>query len=131
MTPILKIKKTSDTEWYTLPVPMSIAGSSQVLDGGNSGRDATTGRMFRDIVRDDVATYNCTLPDGITNVQMVEILNIILSDSFSMFIPDIRTGTFEVREFYVATAEPQIKEIYSVDPPEWDYEEFSFNAVQM
>ena len=129
--PVLKIKKTSSDDWYELPVPMAFQGGSQVIDT-NSGRDSSTGVMYRNIIREDVSTCKCTLPEGIDNVQMVEILNIILAESFQMYMPDIRTGTFTSdRVFYLASAEPEIEEIDSFSPPSWTYKEFTFSPVEL
>ena len=130
MIEVLKIR-ISGGNWYTLPTPMGVSSAAQVLDGGNSGRDANTGIMYRDIVRSNVSTVNCTLPAGIKNGAMADILNIILSDSFEMEIPDIRTGTFQTKNFYCATAEPTISKIISRNPDVWEYEEFSFQAIEM
>ena len=133
---VTKIKKKSSNTWYNLPVPMEIKGGVQTLDSGNSGRDNNTGIMYRDIVREDVATYECTLPSGIDNVAMKDILNIIMSKSFNMYIPDIRKGYFTgTREFYNASAEPEIEKVYtageSLATARWIYKEYTFKAVEI
>ena len=133
---VTKIKKPSSNTWYNLPVPMEITGGSQVLDSSDSGRDNNTGIMYRDIVRGDVATYSCTLPAGIDNATMKDILEIILSESFNMYIPDIRKGYFDgSRKFYNASAEPEIERVYTVGnslaTAKWEYKEYTFKAVEI
>ena len=103
---VTKIRAKSTDNWTALPVPMSVTGGSQTIDSADSGRDNNTGLMYRDIVRNDVSTVSCTLPAGLTNIQMKDVLNIILGKSFQMYLPDVRKGFFATRTFYVASAEP-------------------------
>ena len=133
---VTKIKKTGSNTWYNLPVPMELTGGSQVIDSADSGRDNNTGIMYRDIVREDVGTYTCTLPRGINNSDMADILDILLSKSFNMYIPDIRKGYFTgTREFYNASAEPEIDIIHTVgdslQTASWEYKEYTFKAVEL
>lgn len=129
---VSKIRKNAGASWLVLPTAMTIIPTRQVLDASTSGRDPNTGIMYRDIVRSDVATYSCTLPEGITNQEMAVILDIILGASFQMNIPNISSGAWETRTFYCATASPEIKTIYSdTTQPLWEYEEFTFEAIQI
>lgn len=130
---VTMIRKPGGT-FYNLPVPMEIKGGSQTLDSANSGRDNNTGIMYRDIVREDVATYECTLPAGIDNVAMAQILDIIMGDRFEMYIPDVRKGYFTTRTFYNVSAEPEIERVKVVGGPrvaQWEYKEYTFKAVEI
>lgn len=129
---VTQIKKTTDSEWYTLPTPMTMTFTTEVIDASTSGRDTNTGIMYRDIVRPDVLTYSCTLPYGITNLQMRDILDIVLSPGFNAKVPNPRTGTFTTtKKFYCATANPEIDIILSeTTQPLWLYKEFTFDAIE-
>ena len=130
---VSQIKKdAAGSSWYTLRTPITMSFKSDVIDANTSGRDTNTGLMFRDIVREDVLTVQCTLPAGITNLEMVDILDIIQSHGFYAKIPDPRTGTFTTnRHFYCATMDYQIDKILSETTQSlWVYKECSFDAIE-
>lgn len=143
---VTKIRKKGTSTWYTLPTPFAIQGGAQVLDSSESGRDNNTGYMHRNVVRDDVAEYSITLPFGLTNREIADISDIILSPSFEMYMPDTRYGGFPgqtvqingvnktvpTREFYCPSFEPQISPgTMTENPPYWEYEEYTFKAVEI
>jgi len=130
---VTRIKKdATGAEWYTLPTPMEMSFQDDVIDAATSGRDSNNGIMYRDIVRSDVMTTQCTLPAGIDNNEMAVILDIILSPGFYMQIPDPRTGTFTTnRHFYCASANVDIDKILSdTTQPLWVYKESTFNVIE-
>lgn len=142
---VTKIKKSTSSNWFTLPTPFSVQGSAEVLDSSESGRDNNTGYMYRDIVRNDVANYTIELPFGIDNKTMANIRDIVLSPSFDMYMPDIAYGGFPgqtvtingksktvpVRHFYCSSFGPTIHNIESENPPKWDYDAYSFKAIEL
>ena len=125
---VMKIKKTGTSSWKTLPTPMSLKPSTNIIDSDKSGRDNNTGKMFRDIITSK-NKYTATLPSGITNTQYIALADIILSDSFDCWLPNPMTGKFDAKTFYCATLEPEIEQIFSENL--WTYKEFSFNLTEM
>lgn len=125
---VMKIKKSSSQTWYNLPAPMSLKPAVNVLDSSKSGRDNSTGTMFRDVVTEK-NDYTAELPEGLTNTQVAEILAIILSDQFDCWLPNPKTGKFGTKHFYCAKADPEIERIFS--ETSWIYKSFSFSLTEM
>ena len=125
---VLKIKKTSADSWHELPAPVTIKPAVNVLDNSKSGRDNNTGKMFRDIVAEKLK-YTVEVPHGLNNTQVAEILDILLEGSFTAWVPNPKTGTFQSKSFYCSSAEPEINQIYSTTF--WDYKSWSFSATEM
>ena len=125
---VFKIKKVSATTWYTLPTPITLKPSINALDSQKTGRDNNTGKMFRDKIAEKLK-YTVEVPEGLTNTQVRDILAILLEQQFSAYIPNPKTGTFQTKNFYCSSAEPEINRIYS--QTSWDYKSWSFSATEM
>lgn len=114
-------------EWYTLPTPLSVKPCENILDSENSGRDNSTGLMFRDVVSRK-SKYTFTMPAGMTNEVGARVISIILGESFKCYVPDIFTGEWKTKTFYNASCAPEIEKI---TPQGWTYKEWTFTATEM
>ena len=125
---VAKIKKTTDTSWLELPVPISMAPVVNALDSSKSGRDNNLGNMFRDKIAEK-QEYTLTFPARLSNTQVAQILDIVMEGSFDCWLPNPKTGQFGQKTFYCTSAEPEIHQIYSTSL--WDYNSFSISLTEM
>ena len=107
--------------------PMSITPSWNALDSSKTGRDNSTGDMFRDKITDKMK-WTIELPYGLDQSQVASILSIIKTAQYSLTIPDPLTGTNISHNVYTTSCEPKIAKMTSASS--WIYESFSFNAIQ-
>lgn len=108
-------------------VPIKITPGWNALDSAKSGRDNSTGTMFRDKVADK-RKWTIELPYGLNQTQVKNILAIIKSPQYTLTIPDAVSGTNTSFTVYTSSCEPQIALMTSESA--WIYEEFSFNAIE-
>ena len=110
--------------------PLSIKPGVNALDSANSGRDNSSGDMFRDKLADKLK-YTIEMPANMTNAEVAAILNIILAPQFTADVPDPKTGSYTNgnKAFYCAGCETEIKRIISSS--NWVYKSWSFNMVEM
>lgn len=129
----IKIGKTSSLT-LTLPTPDEMTVSFQTLDSSKSGRNNNTGLMFRDKIAEKL-TIKVTLPYGIDNTTMKNILEIIRQTSFYCMVLSPVTGTAVTKNVYCASAEPAIAEITEFNssgtPTKWIYESCELSFVEM
>lgn len=125
---VSKIKKTSDTTWLELPVPVSMSPVVNALDSSKSGRDNNMGDMFRDKIAEK-QEYSMTFPAKLNNIQVAKILAIVLEESFDCWVPNPKTGAYETKSFYCASCAPPIQRIFSEQY--WEYGEFTIDITEM
>lgn len=125
---VAKIRKTGDSEWLELPVPVTMTPSVNALDSSKSGRDNSVGDMFRDKIAEK-QSYTITVPFGLNNEQVAKILQIVMDSDFVMWCPNPKTGAYNEKSFYLAQVTPDIHKIIS--ETYWIYNEFSFEATEM
>ena len=116
-----------DGEWYTLPIPMEVKPSENVLDTTNSGRDNNTALMFRDVIGRK-SKYTFKMPEGMNSLEGAKIFPIIMGEYFICNVPDIFTGQWENKKFYNVSCAPEIEKI---TPQGWTYKEWTFTATEM
>lgn len=108
--------------------PDAIKPSDNALDSEKSGRDNSSGTMFRDKIAEKLK-YTVEMPSGMTNTEVSAILAIILAPQFSATVPNIRTGSFDsTKNFYCSGCEPEIELITSSG---WTYKAWSFSMTEM
>ncbi len=126
MATALKIGLSTSSLTQTLK-PDSIKPSDNSLDSEKSGRDNSTGTMFRDKIAEKLK-YTVDMPSGMNNTTVAAILSIILAPSFAAQVPNPKTGTFVTKDFYCSGCEPEIDLITDNG---WTYKSWSFNMTEM
>ena len=125
---VFKIKKVGSSSWLNLPTPITMKPALNALDNSKSGRDNNKGNMFRDKIAEKLK-YSIEMPDGLSNTQVAQILQILMETQFTAFVPDVKSGMFKEKSFYCSSVEPEIEQIYS--STYWTYKSWSFSAVEM
>ena len=108
-------------------VPDAITPSWNALDSSKTGRNNSTGDMFRDKVADK-RKWTIELPYGLNQTQVKNILDIIKSAHYTLTVPDVLSGTNTSFTVYTSSCEPKIALMTSASS--WIYEAFSFSAIQ-
>lgn len=124
---VIKIRKKSSDEWMNVPATLENATAFNALDGENSGRDNSTGDMFREYITEK-KTLSVTFPQ-LYNEDTATILNIIRGHSFQCYYPDSTTGQFETKTFYCSSVQVPIKKI--INSTKWLNDTFTVEMVEM
>lgn len=130
----LEISRTQGGSYTRIQTPTAVTVGWQTLDSQKSGRDNNTGAMFRDKVAEKLP-IKFTLPYGLKNDQVADLLDIIAAADFWVKAPNPRTGAYGPIHVYCAGCEPPIAQITdfnsSGEPTAWIYDAFELNFVEM
>ena len=108
-------------------VPIKLTPGWNALDSAKTGRDNSTGTMFRDKVADK-RKWQIELPYGLNQTQVAKILKIVKSAQYTLYAPDPINGVSAPFTVYTTSCEPTIALMTSASA--WIYDAFSFNAIE-
>lgn len=96
---VIKFSNNGST-WTEVATPVSVQWAEMDLDSDKSGRETTSGLMFRDVIakkRQIQVTW-----EKLTMAEVQTIINAVANPFFFLYFPDAKQGAYATMECYVS-----------------------------
>ena len=126
---VIKFSNNGST-WTEVATPVSVQWSEMDLDSDKSGRETTSGLMFRDVIAKKRQIQ--VQWEKLTMTEVSAIINACANPFFFLYFPDAKQGAYATMECYVSDRSTPAWVLYEDDDgvPQWIWDSLQLQFTE-